>query len=581
MIIHATRPRAAGAGVPAERFLQHKGLLLVAAGGALAEAGLLTLLAPAARPVAPQATALPVLAAYHDLRWLFAGSQSWPLFAGTLTLALLVRSAVDMVMLRLAWPRGSRAPRLSRAFWSCLALTALAWLLLSPAVTLAFGVAMLPFSWPFLAALPIMVGIAVALSHGGVHAAWWRRLPSLRSVVWLLASVIVLSAAAAVIAHLGTAAALAVSVGTGLVNARAWYGAAGIAARLHPQAHESVPARLLFGLPVAALAALAVLALVVGVARLMFTGTIQLPVGGSAAVGSPLAAGAVNVGGVGGGSGGEAGSAGSTFDFDTAATDTVLVVGGWGSSCCGDANGLQAALPGVTVRQFSYTGLDAQGRPLPSGPPADDLPLPELGDLVAAQLETLHDQTRRPVDVVAESEGTLGVYAMLARHPGLPVGSIVLLSPIVDPGQLSYRPGPDGPSVPEDALNELNHLVGSMSPYGPSGAHQLLSSVSEHGARYFDAVTEPSSKLARMLAVIPLADALILPVCSLQSNVVVVPAFHGGLLGDDSVLPVVSAFLARRPVTGQDEGKLRDAAEVISSVATAWRMPVAHPACPR
>jgi hypothetical protein len=122
-----------------------------------------------------------------------------------------------------------------------------------------------------------MLGIAVALSHGGVHAAWWRRLPPLRSVLWLLASVIVLSAAAAVIAHLGTAAALAVSAGTGLVNARAWYGTAGIAARLHPQAHESVPARLLFGLPVA-----------------------------------PLAAAAVNIGGAGGGSGGEAGGAGST-----------------------------------------------------------------------------------------------------------------------------------------------------------------------------------------------------------------------------------------------------------------------------
>src|SRR6516162_10144998 len=49
------------AGLPAEGFLRHKGLILVAAGGAVTEAGLLTLLAPAARPVAPQMTALPVL----------------------------------------------------------------------------------------------------------------------------------------------------------------------------------------------------------------------------------------------------------------------------------------------------------------------------------------------------------------------------------------------------------------------------------------------------------------------------------------------------------------------------------------
>jgi len=570
MIIQVTRPRAAGAGLPAERFLQHKGLLLLAAGGAVAEAGLLTLLAPAARPLAPQATALPVLAAYHDLRWLFADSQSWPLFAGTLTLVLLVRATVDAVLLRLAWPLGSRPPALSRAFWSCLALTAVAWLLLSPAVTLTFGVAVLPFSWPFLAALPIMGGIAIALSHGGAHAAWWRRLPPLRCVLWLLASAVVLSVAAAVIAHLDTVAALAVAGGTGLLNARAWYGIAVTAARLHPRAHESAPGRLLFRLPVAPLAGLMVLALVVGVARLMFTGTIQLPAGGSAVVASAAA--------TAGGDG--AGSAGGTGAPGPATAGAVLVAGGWGSSCCDAADGLRAALPGVTVRQFSYAGLDAQGRPVPSGPPADDLPLAELGDLMAIQLERLHDLTRRPVDVVAESEGTLGVYAMLDRHPGLPVGSIVLLSPIVDPGQLSYPPARDGPSVPEDALNELNELVGGISPYGPSGAQALLSSVAESGARYFSAVTGPGGRPARVLAVIPLADALTLPVCGLPASVLVIPAFHGGLLGDGSVLPKVSAFLAGHPATGQNGGELRDAADVISSAATAWRMPVARPTCP-
>src|SRR5262249_21573353 len=205
------------------------------------------------------------------------------------TPALLAGSAIVPAFVRLAWPRELAAPRLSRAFWSCMALTSLAWLLLSPAVTLAFGVAMLPFSWPFLAALPIMLGIAVALSHGGVLAAWWRRLPPLRSVLWLLASVIVLSAAAAVVAPLGTAAGLAVSAGTGLANAGTWYGIAGIAARLHPRAHESVPGRLLFGLPVAPLAALTMIALVVVVARLFFAGTIQLPAAGPAAAGSPPA----------------------------------------------------------------------------------------------------------------------------------------------------------------------------------------------------------------------------------------------------------------------------------------------------
>ena len=534
----------------------------------MAEAGLLTLLAPAARPIAPQVTSLPALAAYHDLRWLFADGQSWVGFAAVFTAVLLARSAVDTALLRLAWPRELEVPRLSRAFGSCMALTALAWLLLSPAVTLAFGVAILPFSWPFLAALPIMLGIVAALSHGGVIVAWWRRLPPLRSVLWLLASFLVLSASAAVIAHLGTPAALAVAAVTGLVNARAWYGLAGIASRLHPRTHESVPARLLLGLPFAPLAAVMVIVLMVGMARLVFTGTIQLPL--PSITGSQSAASLVRD---------------NTSGAALAATaapngDPVLVVEGWGSSCCDAGNGLHAMMPGTVVRQFSYLGMNAKGDPMRSGPGADDLPLPELGDRMAAQLMELHATTGRPVDVVAESEGTLGLYAMLDRHPGLPVGSVVLLSPIVEPGQLGYSTGADDSSVSVYALNALNHLVGGMSPYGSTGAQDLISSVSQFGARYFDAITRLMGRPARGLAVIPLADALTLPVCGLPADVVVVPAFHGGLLGDPSVLPMVSAFLEGRPVHGQDQGRLKAAAEVITGAATAWRMPDTRAACP-
>ena len=405
---------------------------------------------------------------------------------------LLVRAAVDTALLRLAWPRELRAPGLGRAFWSCMALTGLAWVLLSPAVTLAFGAAVLPFSWPFLAALPIMLGIAAALSHGGVIVAWWRRLPPLRSVLWLLGSFLVLSASAAVIAHLGTAAALGVAAVTGMVNARVWYGLAGIAARVHPRSPASVPAKVLFGLPFAPIAAFMTLALVVGVARMMFTGAIQLPISAP----SPVAAANTLSGGT--AHSGTAAVTATPATATAAAGAAVLVVSGWGSSCCDAANGLRAKMPGADVRQFSYVGLDARDFPVRHGPSADDLPLPVLGDRIAAQLEVLHNQTHRPVDVVAESEGTLGVYAMLSRHPGLPIGSVVLLSPIVDPGQVSYPSGPDAASVSEEALNELNHLAGEISPYGPSGAQHLLNSVSEFGARYFADGRRPVRQVAAL-----------------------------------------------------------------------------------
>jgi hypothetical protein len=546
------------------------------------EGGLLTLLAPNARSVAPQVTALPSLAAYHDLRWLFADTQSWLWFGGLVAAVLITRAALDVTLLRLAWPRGLPAPRVSRAFVSCAALTVLAWVLLSPAATLAFGVAVLPFSWPFLAAFPIMLGIVAALSHGGLITAWWRRLPPPRAVLWLLGSFAAATVAAAVITRLSTAEALVVAALTGLINARAWYGLALLAARLQPRPHESVPAKMLFSLPFAPIAAVMVVALVVGVARLLFTGTIQLPI-------SPAsnAAPAAVLAGAGTGAGSAAGPQAAPSPAAavvSATTSAVLVVSGWGSSCCDAANGLRAALPGVPVRQFSYVGLNAKGRPIPSGSDADDLPLPVLGDRIAAQVRALHAAAKRPVAVVAESEGTLGVYAMLARHPGLPVSSVVLLSPIVSPGQLTYPPGRNGGSASEAALNELNHLVGGISPYGPSGAENLLNSVSRVGARYFEQMVAAAGggadgKAMRWLAVVPLADAVTLPECGLPSGVIVVPAFHGGLLGDPAVLPMVSTFLSGRNVTATD-GQMREAAELITGASAAWRMPDTSTECP-
>lgn len=571
-----------GTELPAEGFFRHRGLILAAAGGAVAEGGLLTLLAPGARSVAPQVTALPSLAAYHDLRWLFTDSQSWLWFAGLAVVILAARAAIDVTMLRLAWPRGRPVPALRSAFASCAALTLVAWVLLSPSTTLAFGAAVLPFSWPFLAAFPLMLGIVAMLSHGGVVAAWWRRLPPARAIGWLLGSFAGATAAGALITHLSAADALAVTALAGLVNARAWYGLAVLAGRVQPRVHESVPGRLLSGLPFAPIAAVLVLALAVGVARLLFTGTIQLPISpepSAAALSRAVAR-----------HGPAAGPAmPSAAVAAAAAKSAVLVVGGWGTSCCDAANSLHAVLPATPMRQFSYIGLNAQGSPVPSGAAADDLPLPELGDRLAAQVTAFSKAAKRPVAVVAESEGTLGVYAMLARHPGLPISTVILLSPIVAPGQLSYPPGGNGASASEVALDELNHLVGRLSPYGPSGAQHLLSSVGKLGARYFGAMIAAASAGARdgaggqpirVLVVVPLADAVTLPQCALPPGVIVVPAFHGGLLGDPAVLPMVSSFLAGQGVTAPGNGRLREAAELITGVAVPWRMPDTGSACP-
>ena len=88
-------------------FFRHRGLIAFSAGGAILQVGDLSFVAPWARPLAPQVTALPPLAAYHDLRWLFALNQSWLGFTGVLVLILLARSAVNAALLLLAWPNPS------------------------------------------------------------------------------------------------------------------------------------------------------------------------------------------------------------------------------------------------------------------------------------------------------------------------------------------------------------------------------------------------------------------------------------------------------------------------------------------
>jgi hypothetical protein len=558
----------------------------------MAETLALSFLAPAARPLAAQVTALPPLAVYHDLRWLFAFNQSWLGFTGVLLLLVLARSAADAVLVQLAWPRAPARdvpavpkPRFLTSVVSCAVLTVLVGLVMSPVATLMFGVALVPFSWPYLGALPILLGTAVALSQGGVGQAWWRRLPPLGTAAWVIASFLVLSLASVLMAHLDMAGMVAVAGLAGLVNARAWYGLTAAAVRRsvarppHPWYWRAALQRIRWALrdrtswvPLAPLAAVMVLGLAVGLTRLAFTGTVRFA-GGT----GHSAAATLMTGTEGGGLPAPGSSAqGAGGPAGTGSHGALLVVGGFGSRCCHEADALRAAEPGMLVRQFSYLGLDASGQPVPYGPAAGNLPIQVLGDRMAAQLEKLYQQARTPVDVVAESEGTLGVYAMLARHPHLPVGSLVLLSPIVEPGQV----GQASDTVPGDLLVTLNNLVGGMSRYGSSGAQELIDSVSEVGASYFAMVSHDRSR--PWLAVVPLADAVTLPACPWPKNMIFVDAFHGGLLGDASVRQMIVTFLASGSMAADaaSQRQLRTEAQFIAAAATAWRMPQLRPACP-
>jgi hypothetical protein len=556
--------------------LAHRGLIAMATGTAMVEAGLLAAAAPAARVLAPQATALPPLAVFHDLRWLYSAQRSWPEFILLLAGLLLARSAVNALLVRLAWRGAAEPPGPLAALRSALAFTVFAFLLMSPVVSLTLGVAILPFSWPFLATLPVMLLIAIPLSHGGAAGNWWWMLPPPAAVGWLLVDFAVLSVTAAVIGRLPVPSAVPVAGLAGLVNARAWYGLAGAVA--HARATGPLSgARLVPAVPAAIVAAIAVITLLT---RLVFVVGIpggHRPQPGGAAAGQaalvPITMGARTAG-----QPGQPASEGPARPHRSGHAP-VLVVAGFGSRCCGHGRSLARALPGTLMQQFSYRGLDPAGNPLPYGPAAGDLPLPVLGDRIAAQVWRLHARTGQRVDVVAESEGTLGVYAMLARHPRVPLAAVVLLSPIVAPGQVSYPVGGGSARVPGDELQGVVWFVGGLSPFGTSGAQTLIRSVNQVGAQF--AARALHGHRLRWLELVPLADAVTLPACHLPPDLLVVPALHGALLDDPVSLRMVRDFLTHRPVSGT--AGLRTTAEIVAAAASAWRIPLVttpSPPCP-
>ena len=553
-------------------FLAHRGLIAFATGAAMAEAGLLIAFAPAARGLAPQVTALPPLAVFHDLRWLYSAQRSWLEFALLLAGLILARSAVNSVLVRLAWPATGEAPAPLPALRCALGFTVFACLLISPVASLALGVAVLPFSWPFLATLPVMLLIAVPISHGGMAGAWWRRLPSPAAAGWLLADFALLSVAAAVIGRLPTAATVPVAA-AGRPRQRprlVWADRRGGPRARSPAARACWPGCIASRrCRVATVAVIAVVILAIRLVFLVGVPAVHAPQGGpgsgTTAVGQVTAA---------------RQAATAPIRPRWSRRPPVLVVPGFGSYCCAHGQSLARAMPDTLVQTFSYRGLDRAGHPLPYGPAASNLPLPVLGDRIAAQVWRLHAKTGRRVDIVAESEGTLGVYAMLALHPHVPLAAVALLSPIVAPGQVSYPVGDGSAEVPGSELQGVVWFVGGLSPFGTSGAQTLIGSVNRVGARF--AAQAARHHRLRWMALVPLADAVTLPTCSLPSNVLVVPALHGSLLGDQAALGMVRDFLTHHRVART--AGLRTTAEIVAAAASAWRIPLAttpSPPCPR
>jgi hypothetical protein len=482
--------------------------------------------------LAPQITAPAPLGCFHDLRWLLVYHPSWSAFAFEAAAAVAFRSILTAALVRAAWPRDDHdRPSFVRAVRHSAAFTLAAELLLLPFAALLVGLAVVPVSWLFFAGMPGAVVLALLLHHGVTRSRWWRDAPPLRSTGWLALAVVVLTLDGAALSVSPAAFRLPVALAAGLFNAWAWTRVVRVLGeRTAPRIRPVAP------LGFALLAGLAAVGIFLGL-----------------------------------GHGGEGRLARSTRSA-TPSGRPVLVVTGFNSSWDGAPS--DHHLGAEAERRFSYRGIDALMQPLPYDRADTHRSVPLLVELMARQVDALHEATGRRVDIVAESEGSIVAETYVAVWPDAPVRRVVLLSPLVQPGRAAVPPrGEDGWGVATGwVLRGVTALTRSISATDLGlDAPFVRSLVDEAPALRGLLACRP--RQVEELALFPLADAVVSPhpsAVSIRDSVV--PAFHGGLLEDGTVQRAVAVALRRGRLP--DLGAWGDAERVVSVMSAAWQAPV-------
>jgi hypothetical protein len=489
---------------------------------------------PSGMGLAPQVTAPGPFGIFHDLRWLFVFHNSIAGFVVGLLALVCLRSLLMALLVRSAWP--GRPPRLHRLFGHGVVATVVATVFLWPWVTLLFGAAVIPLSWVYFGALPPALGTILLLHHLGIDGGWWRRLPPARSAAWMGLSFLALSLSALAVAGRPLPVAALLAGATGLFNAWAWERCVGVIV-------TGLPARSRRLVPVGVMAAVAVF-------LVAFVGSqIGFAARGTQDPGVWVAGNA------------------------TPGVRAVLLVGGFASGCCDEGPALQSGWSSLYVEQFSYLGLTDQGDPLPHTGLLTDADLALTARLMAAQVENLAVRSGGPVAVVAESEGSLVAAAYLDQYPDAPVDRLMLLSPIVEPGRVAYPdPGEEGWGVVAGyQLRVISGLIDEMAPFVISADSALVASVQREAPDLQEAVLDDRPSIEEV-AVLPLADAVTWPGDEgSEVEVIVIPAFHGGLRGHPDVKTMIRSWVLGADLEGSEIWRVVN--QLIAGTASAWQVP--------
>ena len=225
----------------------------------------------------------------------------------------------------------------------------------------------------------------------------------------------------------------------------------------------------------------------------------------------------------------------------------VLVVKGFNSKWDGITR--QWVRGDFRIRRFSYRGLDAAGEPRPYDRDDTHQSLRDLAREMRAQVDAFRRATGQPVGIVAESEGSLVALAYLTATPRAPVRSLVVLSPLLDPGRVYYPPSGSGGwgLAAGTVLDGISAIVGDLGPVDVSSDTPLFRSIVAEGPALRGLLRCPAPGV-RELAVLPIDSGVSAPSPPhIAIPYTVRPAFHGGLLGDDTTANLVERTLQGTP----------------------------------
>ncbi len=460
--------------------------------------------------------------------------QSWPAFAVEAAALVALRGLLVTALVRAAWPRSIPRPPFGEQLRRVTGFVGVVALVLLPFAVLVFAMAVVALSWLFFVAVPVLVMAAVLVHRGPVSRSWWRDRPTWATVRIILVSFVALTAAGAALVWAPAAATVPIAALAGVVNAWCWLQLVDRLADVAPQ-----PRRRPF--------------VVVALA-----GIVVLVVGGTAA-GFAVSVAVQN------------GRTPLTPVSPHASGPPVLIVKGFNSDWDGVTR--RWVQGRYRIRRFSYAGLDAHGQPRPYGRATTHQSVPALARELRTQVDAFHAATHEPVSIVAESEGSVVALAYLNGTPTAPVRNLIVLSPLLDPGRVSYPPvgNPGWGVVAGTVLDGLARALSTVGPVNVSADTPLFRSFVDEGPALPGLVrcTVPGR---REFAVIPLDSGVSVPApAQVGISHAVVPAFHGGLLGDHAAARLIDDVLAGRPAPGS--GGWQTVGGAVGAVAAAWQAP--------